>query len=83
MKNYRTKLKSFQRKFFQVGALQKLQNSIQTVINPYLVTCMTLTEAKFFQVGDPGLPGRRGLAVSINIVKSTGSLTQSESGSLE
>ena len=34
-----------------------------------------------FQVGNPGLPGRKGLAVSVNKVTSMGSLTQSESGS--
>ena len=32
MKIYPTKLKSFQRKIVQMGALQKLQNSIQTLI---------------------------------------------------
>ena len=32
MKSYPTKLKSFQRKIVQMGALQKLQNSIQTFI---------------------------------------------------
>ena len=32
MKSYPAKLKSFQRKIFQMGALQKLQNSIQTLI---------------------------------------------------
>ena len=32
MKSYPTKFKSFQRKIVQMGALQKLQNSIQTLI---------------------------------------------------
>ena len=32
MKSYSTKFKSFQRKIVQMGALQKLQNSIQTLI---------------------------------------------------
>ena len=32
MKNYPTKFKSFQQKIVQMGALQKLQNSIQTLI---------------------------------------------------
>ena len=31
-KSYPTKFKSFQRKIVQMGALQKLQNSIQTLI---------------------------------------------------
>ena len=31
MKSYLTKFKSFQRKIVQMGALQKLQNSIQTL----------------------------------------------------
>ena len=39
MKSYPTKFKSFQRKIVQMGALQKLQNSIQTLLaclpNPY------------------------------------------------
>ena len=32
MKSYPTKFKRFQRKIVQMGALQKLQNSIQTLI---------------------------------------------------
>ena len=32
MKSYPTKFKSFQRKIVQIGALQKLQNFIQTLI---------------------------------------------------
>ena len=46
MKSYQTKFKSFQQKIVQMGALQKLQNSIQTLIilwpsclpNPYKVS---------------------------------------------
>ena len=33
MKSYPAKFKSFQRKIIQMEALQKLQNSIQTLIN--------------------------------------------------
>ena len=48
------------------------------------ITCRSrevyaINSGNFFQVGNPGLPGRKGLAVSINKVKSMGSLTQSES----
>ena len=32
MKSYPTRFKSFQRKIVQMGALQKLQNSIQTLV---------------------------------------------------
>ena len=32
MKSYSTKFKSFQRKILQMGAFQKLQNSIQTLV---------------------------------------------------
>jgi len=33
MKSYPVKFESFQRQIFQMGALQKLQNSIQTLKN--------------------------------------------------
>ena len=38
MKSYPAKLKSFQQKIVQMGALEKLQNSIQTLIN--VVACL-------------------------------------------
>ena len=37
MKSYSAKFKSFQRKLAQMGALQKLQNSIQTLKILWLV----------------------------------------------
>ena len=48
MKSYQTKFKSFQQKIVQMGALQKLQNSIQTLIilwpsclpNPYKLSIL-------------------------------------------
>ena len=40
MKSYPTKFKSFLWKIIQMGTLQKLQNSIQTLPNPYKLSIL-------------------------------------------